>query len=51
MKARHRALVMENHPDRAIARGVPPEAVTIATERLAAINAAYDRIAAERRLR
>ncbi|GEP01603.1 TerB family tellurite resistance protein [Methylobacterium haplocladii] len=47
-KARYRALVAENHPDRAIARGLPPEAVAIATRRLAAINAAWDRIAAER---
>lgn len=51
VKARHRRLVMDNHPDRAIARGVPPEAVAIATSRLAAINAAYDRIVAERGLR
>lgn len=51
LKAGHRALVLENHPDRAIARGLPAEAVTIATRRLAAINAAYDRIAAERGLR
>ncbi|MFD1302322.1 TerB family tellurite resistance protein [Methylobacterium marchantiae] len=51
VKARHRVLVVENHPDRAIARGLPPEAVAIATGRLAAINAAYDRIAAERGLR
>ncbi|GJD96204.1 J domain-containing protein [Methylobacterium iners] len=48
LKARHRALVMESHPDRAIARGLPPEAVAITTRRLAAINAAYDRILAER---
>ncbi|GJD59572.1 J domain-containing protein [Methylobacterium dankookense] len=47
VKARHRQLVSENHPDRAIARGLPPEAVAIATKRLAAINAAYDRIEAE----
>lgn len=50
VKARHRALVAENHPDRAIARGLPPEAVVIATRRLAAINAAHDRIVAERGL-
>jgi DnaJ like chaperone protein len=42
--------VRENHPDRAIARGLPPEAVAIATRRLAAINAAYDRISSERGL-
>ena len=48
LKARYRALVYENHPDRALARGLPPEAVAIATRRLAAINAAWDRIEAKR---
>lgn len=51
VKAAYRALVIENHPDRAIARGLPAEAVAITTKRLAAINAAYDRIAAQRGLR
>jgi DnaJ like chaperone protein len=51
LKRHYRALVIENHPDREIARGLPPEAVKIATERLAAINAAWERIAAERGLR
>jgi DnaJ like chaperone protein len=50
LKAQYRRLVAENHPDRALARGLPPEAVAIATHRLAAINAAWDRIAAERGL-
>jgi DnaJ like chaperone protein len=50
LKRRYRKLVAESHPDREIARGLPPEAVKIATERLAAINAAFDRIARERRL-
>ncbi|GLS46640.1 J domain-containing protein [Methylobacterium brachythecii] len=50
LKARYRSLVVEGHPDRAIARGLPPEAVAIATRRLAAINAAWDRIAKERAL-
>jgi DnaJ like chaperone protein len=40
--------VRDNHPDRELARGLPPEAVKIATERLAAINAAHDRIQALR---
>ena len=48
LKARYRSLVAENHPDRALGRGLPPAAVAIATRRLAAINAAYDRITAER---
>lgn len=35
-------LVRENHPDRLIGRGLPPEAVRIASERLSAVNAAYE---------
>lgn len=50
LKRRHRALVAENHPDRATARGLPPEAISIATRKLAAINAAWDTIRAERAL-
>lgn len=50
LKRRHRALIAENHPDRAIARGLPAEAVTIATSKLAAINAAWDAIRAQRRI-
>ena len=41
---RHRELVRETHPDRAIARGLPEEFIAIATERLAAYNAAMDAI-------
>lgn len=50
LRRHYRRLVAENHPDRAISRGLPAEAVRIATERLAAINAAWDRIAQERGL-
>lgn len=50
VKRRHRALVAENHPDRAVARGLPAEAIRIATSKLAAINAAWDAIRAERAL-
>ena len=46
IKRRYRQLVMENHPDRLIARGVPEEFHAIANERLAAINAAYAAILA-----
>ena len=49
LKAHHRALVLENHPDRLIARGVPEEFVRIATERLAAINTAWESIERQRR--
>jgi DnaJ like chaperone protein len=51
LKRHYRKLVAENHPDREIARGLPPEAIRIATERLAAINAAWERIQAERNLK
>ncbi|MFC5387509.1 TerB family tellurite resistance protein [Aquamicrobium segne] len=48
VKQHYRKLVKENHPDRLIGRGLPQEFVAIATMRLAAINAAYERI--EKRL-
>lgn len=44
VKRRYRRLVAENHPDRLIARGVPEEFVSIANAKLAAINAAYEKI-------
>jgi DnaJ like chaperone protein len=48
LKRRHRSLVAENHPDRAVARGLPAAAVQIATSKLASINAAWDAIRAQR---
>jgi len=48
LKARHRALVREHHPDRLAAHGIPPELRAAADRRLAAINAAYDAILKER---
>ena len=51
LKSHYRRLVGEYHPDRQIARGLPPECVRIATERLAAINAAFALLEAERGLR
>ncbi|MGL4974880.1 MAG: TerB family tellurite resistance protein [Bosea sp. (in: a-proteobacteria)] len=51
LKQHVRMLVSEHHPDRQIARGLPAEAVAIATARLAAINAAWDQIATERGLK
>ena len=47
----YRNLVREHHPDRLVAKGMPEEMVEQATKVLAAINAAYDRIAKERKLR
>ncbi len=43
-----RKLVRDLHPDKMIARGVPEEAERMATRRLAAVNAAYEEIIAER---
>jgi DnaJ like chaperone protein len=45
-----RRLMRENHPDSLAARGVPPEFVKRATEKVAGINAAWDRIKRERGL-
>jgi DnaJ like chaperone protein len=50
VKQQYRKLVADNHPDKLMGRGVPPEFVEIATRKLAAINAAYDTIAKERGL-
>ena len=48
IKRTWRALIQENHPDRAMARGLPQEFVDLATEKLATINDAYDRISRQR---
>lgn len=48
IKAHWRKLVIENHPDRILAHGLPPEAMRLATDRLAAINDAWAKIRAER---
>jgi DnaJ like chaperone protein len=45
-----RRLVRENHPDSLIARGVPAEFIRLATDKLAAINTAYEKIRSERGL-
>jgi DnaJ like chaperone protein len=48
LKSVYRNLVRENHPDKLIAQGMPEEFVQVANERLAGINAAWDRICQER---
>ena len=48
IRRHYRKLVVENHPDKAIARGLPEEFVAVATDRLAAINRAWERIELER---
>src|SRR5215468_4050597 len=51
LKVHYRKLVATNHPDKMIARGVSSEFVTTATEKIATINAAYDAVAKERRIK
>ena len=48
IRAAWRRLVRETHPDRLIAQGVPEEFVVLATDKLATINEAYERITRER---
>jgi DnaJ like chaperone protein len=47
IRKKHRKLVRELHPDKHVASGMPEELVLIATERLARINEAFDRIKKE----
>ena len=44
VKTAYRRMIREHHPDRLIAQGLPDELVSAATERMAAVNAAWDRI-------
>jgi len=48
IKAAYRKLVREHHPDRLMAKGMPKEFIELATEKLATVNAAWDKIAKER---
>lgn len=51
LRQTYRRLVRENHPDSLIARGVPAEFIRMATDKLAAINTAYEKIQLERGLK
>jgi DnaJ like chaperone protein len=50
LKSAYRKLVRDHHPDRLVAQGMPEEFINQATEKLATINAAWDRIEKERGL-
>ena len=50
LRARWKQLMRENHPDTLAARGVPSEFIGRASEKVARINAAWDRIKRERGL-
>ena len=51
LRAAHRNLVRTYHPDRLVSKGLPEEFMTLANDRLAAINAAYETVTKERRAR
>ena len=51
VKKAYRKLIRENHPDMLIAQGMPQEFIDVANQKMAAINAAYDRIEKERGLK
>ena len=44
----YRQLVAEHHPDRMAAKGVPPELMSLASRKMATINAAYDQVSRAR---
>jgi len=44
IKAAYRKLIHENHPDKLMAQGLPQEFIDLANEKMAVINAAYDKI-------
>jgi DnaJ like chaperone protein len=50
IRARWKTLMRENHPDSLASRGVPPEFIRAASDRVARINAAYDSIKRDRKL-
>ncbi len=51
IKSAYRNLIRANHPDRLVAQGMPQEFIDVATDKMATINAAYDRIEKDRELR
>lgn len=51
IKRAYRALIHENHPDKLVAQGLPQEFIDLANERMAIINASYDKIEKQRGLR
>ena len=48
LTSHYRRLLADNHPNKLIARGVPEEFVTIATEKIVTLDEAYGAIAKER---
>ena len=51
LKRAYRRIASQNHPDRLMARGAPLELQRLADEKMAVINAAYQKILVERGLK
>jgi DnaJ like chaperone protein len=51
IKATHRKLLRENHPDVLVSQGLPQEFLDMAEDKLKAVNAAWDQIQRERGLK
>ena len=51
VKKAYRRLIREHHPDTLIAKGCRKNFIEMANQKMAAINAAYDQIDRERRLK
>ena len=49
LKKAYHKLVLENHPDRLVGRGLPPQAIKLASERFIQIKNAYDTICKARK--
>ena len=50
VKTAYRKLIVENHPDKLMAQGLPQEFIDLANEKMVAINSAYDMIKKQRGL-
>ncbi|HIA22078.1 MAG TPA: molecular chaperone DjiA [Alphaproteobacteria bacterium] len=48
LKSHHRNLVLQHHPDKLIAQGMPPEFIDQANQKLGLINSAYDQVRKQR---
>jgi len=51
IKKAYRKLIVENHPDKLMAQGLPQEFIDLANEKMVAINSAYDAIKKQRKLK
>jgi DnaJ like chaperone protein len=51
VKSTYRKLIREYHPDTLISKGLPQEFIDLTNEKMAAINAAYDRVQKQRGLK